>query len=47
MKAYDTGFICLCGEDDDEEEDCSDGDGDDSSSNFLTAYSATKWVLIK
>jgi hypothetical protein len=46
MNAYDTGFVCLCIED--EDEDSRDGDDDDDSScNFLTAYSATKWVLIK
>jgi hypothetical protein len=46
MNAYDTGFVCLCIED--EDEDSRDGDDDDDSScNFLTAYIATKWVLIK
>jgi hypothetical protein len=46
MNAYDTGFVCLRIED--EDEDSRDGDDDDDSScNFLTAYIATKWVLIK
>jgi hypothetical protein len=43
MKAYDIGFVCLSGNDEDEGDD---GD-DDSSYNFLTAYNATSWVLIK
>jgi hypothetical protein len=48
MNAYDTGFVCLCIEDEDEDSrDGDDDDDDDSSCNFLTAYSATKWVLIK
>jgi hypothetical protein len=49
MNAYDTGFVCLCIEDEDEDsrDGDDDDDDDDSSCNFLTAYSATKWVLIK
>jgi hypothetical protein len=47
MNAYDTGFVCLCIEDEDEDSRDGDDDDDDSSCNFLTAYSATKWVLIK
>jgi hypothetical protein len=50
MNAYDTGFVCLCIEDEDEDSrdgDDEDDDDDDSSCNFLTAYSATKWMLIK
>jgi hypothetical protein len=48
MNAYDTGFVCLCIEDEDEDSrDGDDDNDDDSSCNFLTAYSATKWVLIK
>jgi hypothetical protein len=48
MNAYDTGFVCLCSEDEDEDSrDGDDDNDDDSSCNFLTAYSATKWVLIK
>jgi hypothetical protein len=46
MKAYDTGFVCLCGKyEGDDEEDCSYG-GDDSSCNLVTAYNATRWVLL-
>jgi hypothetical protein len=47
MNAYDTGFVCLCSEDEDEDSRDGDDDDDDSSCNFLTAYIATKWVLIK
>ena len=47
MNAYDTGFVCLCIEDEDEDSRDGDDDDDDSSCNFLTAYSATKWVLTK
>jgi hypothetical protein len=48
MNAYDTGFVCLCSEDEDEDSrDGDDDNDDDSSCNFLTAYSATKLVLIK
>jgi hypothetical protein len=47
MNAYDTGFVCLCIEDEDEDSRDGDDDDDDSSCNFLTAYIATKWVLIK
>jgi hypothetical protein len=48
MNAYDTGFVCLCIEDEDEDSrDGDDDNDDDSSCNFLTAYIATKWVLIK
>jgi hypothetical protein len=47
MNAYDTGFVCLRIEDEDEDSRDGDDDDDDSSCNFLTAYIATKWVLIK
>jgi hypothetical protein len=47
VNAYDTGFVCLCIEDEDEDSRDGDDDDDDSSCNFLTAYSATNWMLKK